>query len=191
MTAYAKGNILSSVHCSDSQVHGGDSVTVWRRFARGRIGKLHILDRIMDRFYYREILGRNLLPSIANFGFSGGFTFRHDNDPKHTSALVKDWLIKQNMKILSWSSYFPDLNPVEHLWDELERRLKKCQPKNRQELGNLLMEQWKKTEISVFDKLADSISMNVFVSKAIPLSTKLIICCSLHHLTNIFCKVGE
>ena len=59
----------------------------------------------MDRFYYREILKRNLLPSIANYGFSGGFTFMYDNDLKHTSALVKDWLIKQYMKTLPWSSY--------------------------------------------------------------------------------------
>ena len=33
--------------------HGGDSVTVWGRFSRRRIGKLHILDQTMDRFYYR------------------------------------------------------------------------------------------------------------------------------------------
>ena len=100
----------------------------------------------MDRFYYREILERNLLLSIANFGFSDGFTFMHDNDPKHTLALVKDWLVEQHKKILLWLSYYPNLNPVEHLWDKLERRLKKRQPKNRQELENLLMEEWNKTE---------------------------------------------
>ena len=69
--------------------HDGDSVTVWAYFTCRRIGKLHILVRIMDRFYYREILERNSLPSIANFDFSGDFIFMHDNDPNHTSALVK------------------------------------------------------------------------------------------------------
>ena len=39
--------------------HGGDLVTVWVRFTCRGIGKLHILDRIMDRFYYCEILERN------------------------------------------------------------------------------------------------------------------------------------
>ena len=80
--------------------HGGDSVTVWGYFTHRGIGKLHILDRTMDRFYYRKILERNLLPSIANFGFSGCFTFMHDKGLKRTSALVKDWLVKQHMKTI-------------------------------------------------------------------------------------------
>ena len=86
----------------------------------------------------------------------------HDNDPKHTSVLVKDWLVKQHMKTLPWPSYSPDLNLVEQLWDELERRLKKCQPKNRQQLGNLLMEEWNKTEISVLEKLVDSVPSRLY-----------------------------
>ena len=85
--------------------HGGDSVAVWGCCTRRGIGKLHILDRTMERFYYREILGQNLLPSIANFGFSGDFAFIYDNDLKYTSALVKDRLVKQHMKTLPWPSY--------------------------------------------------------------------------------------
>ena len=142
--------------------HGGDSVTVWGCFTRRRIGRLHILDRTLDRLYYREILERNLLPSIENFGFSGDFTFMYDNGPKHTSALVKNWLVKQHKKILLWLSYSPDLNPVEHLWNKLRRRLQKRQSKTRQELGNLLMEEWNKTETSVLEKLADSVSSRLY-----------------------------
>ena len=66
------------------------------------------------------------------------------------------------MKTLPWPSYASDLNPIEHLWDELERRLKKRQPKNRQELGSLLMEEWNKTEISVLEKLVDSVPSHLY-----------------------------
>ena len=116
----------------------------------------------MDGFYYREILERNLLCSIATFGCSSDFTFMHDNDPKHTSTSFKDWLVKQHMKTLSWSSYSPDLNPVKHLWGKLERRLKKRQPKSRQKLRNLLIEEWNKTAISVLEKLVDLVASHLY-----------------------------
>ena len=35
--------------------HGGGSVMVWGCFTRRGVGKLCVLDRIMDRFYYRDI----------------------------------------------------------------------------------------------------------------------------------------
>ena len=76
--------------------HGGDSVTVWGCFTHRGIGNLHILDRKMDMFYYLDILEQNLRLSVANFGFSGGFTFMRGNDPKYTSTLVQDCLVKQH-----------------------------------------------------------------------------------------------
>ena len=78
-------------HCIVPTVkHGDDSVTVWSCFARNGVGKMCILDRNMDRFYYRDILGKYLLPSIKKFNLGVDFFFMHDNDPKHTSALIKD-----------------------------------------------------------------------------------------------------
>ena len=74
--------------------HGGGSVTVWGCFARNGPGRLYVLDRIMDRFYYREILEQNLLPSIKKLDSQNKYVFMRDNDPKYTSGLIKDWLKK-------------------------------------------------------------------------------------------------
>ena len=76
--------------------------------------------------------------------------------------MVKDWLVKQHMKTLLWPLYFTDLNHVEHVWDELERKLKKRQPIKRQELGNLLIEERNKIEISVLEKLVDSVASGLY-----------------------------
>ena len=72
----------------------------------------------------------------------------HDNDPKHTSDLIKDWLKKNNIQTLAWPPYSPDVHSIENLWDELERRLKKHQSKNKQE--------WQEIELHVIEKLIDS-----------------------------------
>ena len=107
--------------------HGGGSVMVWGCFTKMGMGKLYVLDRI----YYRQILEENLLPSVSKLGLGSNFTFMHDNDPKHTSALVKDWLKKNGIRILQWLSSSPDLNPIENLWDVLEDRVKKTSSKKQ------------------------------------------------------------
>ncbi|CAM4746608.1 unnamed protein product [Rotaria magnacalcarata] len=70
--------------------HGGGSVMIWVSFTRQGVGKLCLLDRIMDRFYYRDILEQNLLPSINHLKLGQQCMFMHDNDPKHTSKIIND-----------------------------------------------------------------------------------------------------
>ena len=72
--------------------HGGGSVIVWGCFSRSGVGNLCFIEDIIDRFIYRDILQKNLLQSVKKLGLKNAFIFQHDNDPKHSSAAVKDWL---------------------------------------------------------------------------------------------------
>ena len=79
-----------------------------------------------------------------------------DNDRKHTSGFIKDWLKRKWIQTLPWPPYSTDFNPIENLWDELERRVKKHQPKNNTQLELLLIQEWNKIELPVLEKLVVS-----------------------------------
>ena len=51
-------------------------------------------------------------------------TFMHDKATPHKVRVVTIHLANQGIPVLPWHAKSPDLNPIEHLWDEFERRLR-------------------------------------------------------------------
>ena len=61
------------------------------------------------------------------------------------------------MERLHWPSFSADFNPIVHLWDEVERSLKKKQSKTQNELRESLIEIWHEIELQTLEKLVDSV----------------------------------
>lgn len=121
--------------------HGGGSIMVWGCFSSSKTGPMIKIDGIMDRFLYRDILQNHMLP-YAEWEMPLNWHFQQDNDPKHTSQLVKKFLNENSVDLIKWPSQSPDLNPIEHLWDYLDRQIRKKNISNRNEFWEELQKQW-------------------------------------------------
>ena len=68
--------------------------------------------------------------------------FQHDNDPKHTATLVKDWLRTKKLKVMAWPAQSRYLNPIEIMWNEVDRQIRHTTYKNLDELWAAVQVAW-------------------------------------------------
>lgn len=103
---------------------GGGHINVWGCFSSFGCGPLYRIHGIMNGAMYREILKNHMSPHLLKLGIDT-FVFQHDNDPKHRSKIVTNYLANKKVKVLSWPSQSPDLNPIENIWGHIKRKITK------------------------------------------------------------------
>ena len=82
--------------------------------------------------------------------------FQQDNDRKHTSTLLKNFFSSKKINVMKWPSQSPDLNPIEHLWEVLDRRTKSIKVKNSSETFDVLAKEWAAMDQGTITSLIDS-----------------------------------
>ena len=102
------------------------------------------------------ILKNNLKESVQKLGIEDNFQFYQDNEPTHTALDVRSWLLYNCPKVIKSLAQSPDLNVIEHLWDELGRSMQNRMCTSKDQLKNALQEEWNKISSNVCKNLVES-----------------------------------
>lgn len=146
---------LDPKYVSGTVKHGGGNIMVWGAFSAFGMGPIHKIDHKMDRFLYRAILEDVMLP-YAEYEMPLKFVFQHDNDPKHTAKIVKQWFVEKNIRVLQWPPQSPDLNPIENLWEIIEKKIRTQNISNKNQLWQEIQNVWKSIDNEIISNLISS-----------------------------------
>jgi hypothetical protein len=142
-------------NCTHREKHP-DKVHMWACFSGYGIGELFLFEENLDSKLMLKILKDNLLKSASRLFPPGQWYFQQDNDPKHKSHLVQDWIRESGIDVLDWPPYSPDLNPIENLWADVKRRAEMDNPRTKEELKTALRKAWSEIDARLIKKLIQS-----------------------------------
>lgn len=144
---------------------GGGSIMIWACFCSKGTGELKIIEGKMNALMYRDVLSEKLMQSVHSFHFENGFVFQQDNDPKHTSKLMKKWFEDNDIDVIKWPSQSPDLNRIENLWTILKINVHKRNPQNMEDLKTVCIEEWDKITPETCKKFTNNYAKRLIAVK--------------------------
>lgn len=122
---------------------GGGSIGIWGCISINGSGVCETYTGRLNQLEYRNILENSLIPSIELLiDPNDQAIFQQDNAPCHKARSVMTWFEENGIDILPWPARSPDLNPIEHLWNDLDLKLLEKTHNNLAELQVALTKLW-------------------------------------------------
>lgn len=149
---YAACNLVQTVS------FGGGSIMLWGGISwEGRTALVDVNLRMDADWYLRNIIEEHVLPYIGFIGYDR-FVLMQDNARPHVAGAVLQYFEQVGIASLDWPPISPDLNPIEHLWDILKRRIRARNPvpNSIETLRNAAHEEWNRIPQEVIRNLLQS-----------------------------------
>ena len=99
------------------------------------------------------------------YSSSDGY-FQQDIASYHKTHIISNWFLEHDdneSTVLQRPPQSPDLNPIKHLWDVVEREIRiiDVQPTNLQQLRDAVMSIWSKLSEECFPHLVESMPRRI------------------------------
>lgn len=139
---------------------GGGSTMFWGGISlTGRTELVFFRNQVVNADnYVTDILEPHVMPYAGYIG--ADFQLMHDNARPHVARIVTQYLQEVGIQVMPWPANSPDLNPIEHLWDQIKRKVRARDPVpgTLQQLETAIAEEWQRTPQEDIKKLIRSLN---------------------------------
>ena len=120
---------------------GGGSVMVWGGIMGRRKTNLIVMQGNLNaQGYINQILQPEAVPFLQRHGPA---ILMHDNARPHVARICRQFRNRNNVNVLPWLAVSPDINPIEHIWDYLGRKVRaRGNVHNLTDLEHALIQEW-------------------------------------------------
>ncbi len=123
------------------------------------------IEHCLNTTAYLSIVADHVHPFMTTVHPSSDGFFQQDNAPCHKAQIISDWFLEHDneFSLLKWPPQSPDLNPIENLWDVVEREIyiMDVQPTNLLQLCDAIMSIWTNISEECFQHLVESIPRRI------------------------------
>ena len=97
----------------------GGGIMVWAALLPDGTLFISRIEGRCSKEWYLNLLEKEVLPFLRS-KFNKRFVFQQDNAPCHKAKVVKNYFMKEEIQVLEWPPYSPDISPIENVFHLLK-----------------------------------------------------------------------